>query len=207
MPLGGDRFHVANGEILQLLLHRVVQLLFRAAGSAAYCHRMRGANGRGRRHRRDAGGNGNETARTGRSRSRRRDIDYHRHRRSQKTLYDRLRRIEQAARGVELNDEALRVLPARFLDASRNVTRRCRANSSIDFDEGNLLRHPDSFRGSRAHQRESQAYQRSFHPHLLMQTITSPSDLQPRNNTSLGGHAFNLKEEPDSNPGEHKIFL
>src|SRR6202022_2824453 len=42
---------------------------------------------------------------------------------------------------------------------------------------------------------------------ILTQTITSPGDLQPRNSTSLGGHAFKLKEEPDSNSGERKIFL
>jgi hypothetical protein len=54
-------------------------------------------------------------------------------------LYYRLRRIEQTARRVELNDQTLCLLRLGFIDTSRNIARRRRTYGSIDFDETNLL--------------------------------------------------------------------
>ena len=104
LALASDRLDVAHGKILQLLFHRFVGLFFSAAGKAAYRDRMRGADCRGRRHCRDARRNGNETTRAGCGRAGRSDINHDRHRGPEKALHDRLRRIEQAARRVELND-------------------------------------------------------------------------------------------------------
>ena len=151
MASGRDCFDIAHGKILEFLFHGVIQLLFAASRITAQRHRVGGTNGRGRRHRRDSCSNGDETTGAGRSRARWSHINHHRHRGAQKALHDRLRRIEQTARRVQLNDQTLRVLRARFINASRNVTRCRRTNRAINFDKRNLLRRDRSC----AHQQEN----------------------------------------------------
>src|SRR5204862_6341611 len=136
---GSDRFNVAHRKILELLLHRVIELFFAAARSTAQRYRVRGANRGSRRHCCDARCNSNETTGAGCGRPGWSHINHHWHSRAQEALHDRLGRIEQAARGVELNYQALCVLCPGFVDASRNVTRRRRTNRSVDFDETNFL--------------------------------------------------------------------
>ena len=139
MPLGCDCLHVADRKILQLFLHRFIGLVFPARRIPADRDRMGGADGGCRGHRRGAGRNGDETAGTRRGRADRRDIDHHRNRRTQKTLHDRLSRLEQPARRVQLHDQALCVLGARFVNAARNVTGGGRANRAINLNQTNLF--------------------------------------------------------------------
>src|SRR5207237_6384101 len=111
MPPARDRLDVADGQVLEFLLHRLIGLFF-AATSWITTERygVRRADGRGRRHCGDARGDGNETTGTGRSRARRSDVNHDWHSRLQEALHDCLGRVEQAARRVELNDQTLRVL-------------------------------------------------------------------------------------------------
>src|SRR5262249_32235036 len=83
-------------------------------------------------------------------------------RRAQKTLHNLLRRIEQAARRIELNHETLRVLPPGFFNTSHNVTGRCRTNRSVDPDKRNLFR-SEGCRCCCAGEPENQAARRSLH--------------------------------------------
>src|ERR1700736_3950339 len=121
MAFAGDRLDVAHGKILELLLHGVVGLLFAAGRITTQRYWVGSTDGGGRRHRGDACGNGNEATGTGRGRTCRSNVNDHWQRRPQKALHDRLRRVEQAARSVELNDKTLCVLRPSFLDTPRNV--------------------------------------------------------------------------------------
>src|SRR6266550_3516984 len=100
---------------------------------------MRRANCGGGRHCGDTGGNRDETACACGSRAGRSDVNDHGNRRTQKTLYDLLRRIEQTARRVKLNYQTLGVLRSGFVYAARNVARCRRPDRSVDIDISNLL--------------------------------------------------------------------
>src|SRR4030095_7647549 len=140
LALASDCLDVAHRKILQLLFHRFVGLFFSATGKTAYRDRMGGANCGGRGHRRDTGCNGDETTRACRSGARWSDINDDRDRRAEKALHNLLRRIQQTAWCIELNDQALGILRSGLLNAAGNVTRRRGANRSVDINERNFLR-------------------------------------------------------------------
>ena len=93
------------------------------------------------------------------ARASRGDIHHHGHRGTQKALHDRLRRIEQTARSVELNDQALRALRLCFCNAARNVTRGRGTNRAIDFNQRHLFRS----RGRGTKEKKSQSAERGPH--------------------------------------------
>src|SRR5262249_30392060 len=86
----------------------------------------------------DIGRHGDETPCTGRGCAGGRDVNDDWNWRSEKALYNFLRRIQQPARRVELNHKALDVLRFRFFDASGNVTRGRRADRAVDVDKTNF---------------------------------------------------------------------
>src|SRR4029450_5534873 len=98
LALASDCLDVAHRKILQLLFHRFVGLFFSATGKTAYRDRMGGGN------RGDTGCNGDETTRAGRSGAGWSDINDDRDRRAEKAQHNLLRRIQQTAWCIELND-------------------------------------------------------------------------------------------------------
>ena len=90
------------------------------------------------RHRGHVGGQSDENTRAPRARAGRRDIDHGRHFRGVKRLDDLFGGFEQAAGGVELNDEALVVLRRSFVNGAGDIALGGRADGAIDFNQPHL---------------------------------------------------------------------
>ena len=140
MPFGCDRLHVADRKVLEFFLHRLVRLLFAAGRIAADRDRVRRADRRGRRHGGDASRDRDEATRAGGGCANRSDIDHHWNPGGEEALHNRLRGFEQSARRVQLHDQALRVLPMRLVDASRDVAGSRRPDRAVDLDQADLVR-------------------------------------------------------------------
>src|SRR5262249_2552376 len=145
-----------DGKILELLLHCLVRLLFAATWKTADRDRVRGTDSGGRGHCRDAGRERDETACAGRGCPGRRDVNNDRNWRTEEALHNFLRRIEQTARRIQLNHQALHILRLGFFDAPGNVTSCRRPDRAVDVDKANFLRGERRRRGY-PNQRENQS--------------------------------------------------
>ena len=162
LALARDRLHVADGKIFELLLHGFVWLFFATTRKTTDGNRMRSADRSGRRHCRDTGRQRDETPCAGRCRAGRRDVNHDGNWRPEEALHNFLRRIEQTARRIQLNHQALHILRFGFFDASGNVTRCRRPDRAVDADKANFLR-GEHGRCRSAGQAKKDAGQRNLH--------------------------------------------
>src|SRR6185369_16525472 len=133
MPFGGDPLHQADSIVLIFLDDWIVALLW-LRPARADLDEMSGADAGMRSHRRDVRGQRNETAGAGGIGSRRSYKNDNGDRGGIKRLNNFLGGGHQAARRVELNDQAGVFSFGRNFDRAADVTAGGRADGAVDLD-------------------------------------------------------------------------